>query len=59
MLTLRLTPEQLNIIGQALGEIPYRAAAPVIRAIETQINEQTTKAEPQPVLAEKVNGAHA
>lgn len=56
MLTLKLTPEQLNIIGQALGEIPYRAAAPVIRVIEAQIAEQTKQ--PAPVAAEKANGAH-
>lgn len=35
--TITLTIEQLNIIGNALGEISYRIAAPVIQSINEQI----------------------
>jgi hypothetical protein len=34
---LELTPEQLQIIGAALSEMPYRVAAHVIAEINRQI----------------------
>ena len=37
---LELTQEQLQIIGAALSELPYRLAAPVIAEINRQIAEQ-------------------
>ena len=37
---LELTQEQLQIIGAALSELPYRLAAPVIAEINRQIEEQ-------------------
>ena len=37
---LALTQEQLTVIGAALAELPYRAAAPVIDEINRQIAEQ-------------------
>ena len=37
---LELTQEQLQIIGAALAELPYRISAPLIAEIERQIVEQ-------------------
>ena len=39
-LTLTLTNEQLQIIGAALAELPYRIAAPLMAEIDRQIMEQ-------------------
>ena len=43
--TLTLTDQQLQIIGAALAELPYRVAAPVMAEIERQIVEQSTEKE--------------
>ena len=40
MTTLTLTDQQLQIIGAALVELPYRISAPLIADIERQIAEQ-------------------
>lgn len=37
---LELTEEELSIINRALGDIPYKYAAPVILAINEQIEAQ-------------------
>ncbi len=37
---IELTQEQLNVIGQALGHAPYRVVAPIITAIDKQVQEQ-------------------
>jgi hypothetical protein len=42
-ITLTLTQEQLQILNAALGEIPYRVAAPLIASINAQIHDQTEK----------------
>ena len=34
---LTLDEQQLDIIGRALSDVPYRIAAPVIQSIEMQI----------------------
>ena len=39
-LTLTLTDQQLQIIGAALAELPYRISAPLIADIERQIMAQ-------------------
>jgi hypothetical protein len=39
--TLTFTQEQLQVINAALMEIPYRAAAPLIASINSQIKDQT------------------
>lgn len=45
---LELTQEQLQIIGAALSEMPYRVAAPMIAEINRQIAEQEKdKEEPE------------
>ena len=42
---LELTQEQLQIIGAALSEMPYRVAAPMIAEINRQIAEQEKEKE--------------
>jgi len=37
---LTFTQEQLQVLNAALGEIPYRVAAPLIASINTQIQRQ-------------------
>lgn len=39
--TLAFTQEQLQVLNAALMEIPYRAAAPLISSINSQIKDQT------------------
>lgn len=36
-ISIKLTQQHLHVIGAALGERPFREAAPVIAAIEKQI----------------------
>lgn len=36
-ITLEFTPEQLSLINAALGEVPYKMAAPLIQNINEQI----------------------
>ena len=45
MTTLTLTDQQLQIIGAALAELPYRISAPLIADIERQITAQHPKPE--------------
>lgn len=37
MHTLKLNDQQLQVIGAALAEMPFRIAAPVIRSIDEQM----------------------
>jgi hypothetical protein len=39
-ITLTLTQEQLHILNAALGDVPYRVAAPLIASINSQIQRQ-------------------
>jgi len=38
--TLELTGEQLNMVGQAIGELPYRVAEPLLTEIRKQVESQ-------------------
>jgi hypothetical protein len=38
--TLTFTQEQLHILNAALGDVPYRVAAPLIASINSQIQRQ-------------------
>ena len=40
MIRLELTEQQVAVIGAALGNYAYRDAAPVIQAMQTQIDAQ-------------------
>jgi len=39
-ITLTFTQEQLQVLNAALGDIPYRVAAPLIASINSQIQQQ-------------------
>lgn len=37
----KFTDEQIELIGRALGELPFKEVAQLISKIQTQYNEQT------------------
>lgn len=39
-ITLTFTQEQLQVLNTALGDVPYRVAAPLIASINSQIQRQ-------------------
>ena len=41
MITLQLTEQQLQIIGRALGEMPFNMVAALVNEITKQVTEQT------------------
>lgn len=45
--TLTLTEAQLNLVGKALGKLPYEDVAPTINAIMQQVVEQQRAAAPK------------
>ena len=45
---LEFTHEQLQLIGAALNELPYRVAAPLIAEINRQLAAQQPKPEDAP-----------
>jgi hypothetical protein len=42
---IELTTEQLNVVGQALGELPFKISAPVWSAIQAQVQAAQAPAE--------------
>lgn len=46
--TLVVTPQELGVIAQALGDRPYREAAPLLQKLEAQIREQQAAAAAKP-----------
>jgi len=40
LITLTFTQEQLQVLNAALGDVPYRVAAPLIANINSQIQRQ-------------------
>ena len=38
--TLVVSEEQINIIGAALAELPFKVAAPMVQELQKQVNEQ-------------------
>ncbi|ENK1838816.1 hypothetical protein ACOSP8_001387 [Enterobacter hormaechei] len=45
--SITFNAQQLSIIGEALGNLAYRIADPVVRHINQQIAQQTNEMEPQ------------
>lgn len=41
-----LTPEEVNIIGVALGQMPFNQVVNLINKLQQQIKDQESKAEP-------------
>jgi hypothetical protein len=49
--TITVTEPQLNLIGAALGKMPFEQVAPTVQAIQAQINAQLKQqASPPPPL---------
>jgi hypothetical protein len=48
MKTITLSDEMLNIIAQALGELPFKISAPVFNCINDQLSKQPDMAVTQP-----------
>lgn len=44
MFELKLNEQDVAVIGEALGNLPYRVAAPVVARMNAQITAQTRKA---------------
>jgi len=40
VISLNFTQEELQVLNAAIGEIPYRVAAPLIASINSQIQRQ-------------------
>lgn len=40
---LRLAPQDINILSAALGEMPFKAVAPLVAKIDAQLQSQTQK----------------
>lgn len=45
-ITLKLTPQEVAILGEALGEMKFKQAAPLVSKLQQQINEQLKPPEP-------------
>ena len=43
-LTFTVTPQEMGVMAQALGERPYREVAAIIAKLEAQLQEQRAKA---------------
>lgn len=52
MIKLELSQQMIQVIADALGNSPYRVAAPVLNEMQKQINEQQAPA-PMPEKAPK------
>lgn len=46
---LTVTPAELNVIGVALGERPYREVAPLLAKLDAQLKEQRAPKAERPV----------
>ena len=44
--SITFNAQQLSIIGEALGNLPYRIAEPVVKHINQQIAQQSNQAVP-------------
>lgn len=51
--TFEFSEQEVNIIAQAISEMPYRIAQPLIQAIQEQVNAQQA----QPEFEEMPEGA--
>jgi hypothetical protein len=47
-ITLTFTQEQLQVLNAALGDVPYRVAAPLIANINSQIQRQFEREDDAP-----------
>ena len=54
--TIKLTAQQLQVISAGLCEMPYRMAAPVVDAINRQIQQDQRDSTPLDENAIEING---
>jgi len=45
LFTLNVSPEEVNVLGKALGEMPFKEAAPLVRKLDDQLREQQKPAQ--------------
>lgn len=50
---IEFTPEELQIVANAIGEMPFRIAQPLMNSIQNQVNAQQA----QPEFEEVPEGA--
>lgn len=54
MITLELSEQMVAVIGEALGNAPYKLSAPIIAEIQKQIEEQQPKGNGDATVGKKV-----
>jgi hypothetical protein len=55
-ITLQLTDAELQVIAAALGNVPYRQAAPVLQSLGRQVEAQQQAANAPELPLPKTNG---
>jgi hypothetical protein len=56
MIKLELSEQMVAIVGEALGNVPFKIAAPVIAEIQKQIEAQRPKTNGKAEFSEAVDG---
>lgn len=59
--TFQLTQQQLNILAQGLGELPFKIAQPMLQELQNQFDAQKPKtngAVPETAVADQTEGLH-
>jgi 16S rRNA A1518/A1519 N6-dimethyltransferase RsmA/KsgA/DIM1 with predicted DNA glycosylase/AP lyase activity len=56
MIKLELSEQMVAVVGEALGNMPYKISAPVVAEIQKQIEAQRPKANGKGELAETLDG---
>lgn len=50
---LKLTGSEVNMVGEALGELPYKKVVPLMNKLQGQLNAQSQPPKPAVVPEEK------
>lgn len=50
---LKITPEHLQVISEALGNLPFNRVAPTISHLQSQVDEQTAAQQNIPVAPDE------
>lgn len=45
--TFEFSEQEINIIAQAISEMPFRIAEPLMRNLQEQVNHQQEQAQPE------------
>lgn len=46
--SIEFTPDELQAVANAIGEMPYRIAQPLMNTIQQQVNDQQAEFEEMP-----------